>query len=55
MVAAHHHGFRIHEIDTPFSPRHGGRSAFGTRALGPALGVMADFVPALKEYGRKRA
>src|SRR5262245_40610739 len=39
MVAAHHHGYRIHEVDTPFSPRRGGRSAFGTMALGPALGV----------------
>jgi glycosyltransferase involved in cell wall biosynthesis len=55
MVAAHHHGYRIHEVDTPFAPRRGGRSAFGRLALGPALGVAFDFVPALKEYGRKRA
>ena len=55
MVAAHHHGFRIHEVDTPFTPRRKGRSAFGTLALGSALGVAFDFFPALKEYGRKRA
>jgi phenylacetate-CoA ligase len=54
MVAAHHHGFRIHEVDTPFSPRRSGRSAFGALALGPALGVALDFGAALKEYGRKR-
>ena len=54
MVAAHHHGYRIHEVDTPFSPRNGGRSAFGTFALGPALGVAFDFIPALQEYGRRR-
>jgi phenylacetate-CoA ligase len=55
MVAAHHHGYRIREVDTPFSPRSSGRSAFGTFALGPALGVAFDFLPALREYGRKRA
>jgi phenylacetate-CoA ligase len=50
MVAAHHHGYRIHEIETPFRPRHAGRSAFGTLALGPSLAVMLDLPTALREY-----
>jgi len=55
MVAAHHHGYRIHEVETPFAPRRNGRSAFGTLALGPTLGVAIDFLPALREYRRRRA
>jgi phenylacetate-CoA ligase len=55
MVAAHHHGYRIHEMDTPFSPRRFGHSAFGALAIGPALGVALDFGAALQEYGSKRA
>ena len=50
MVAAHHHGYRIHEIETPFRPRHAGRSAFGSVALGPSLAVMLDLPTALREY-----
>jgi phenylacetate-CoA ligase len=50
MVAAHHHGFRIHEIETPFRPRHLGRSAFGSLPLGPSLAVMLDLPAALREY-----
>jgi phenylacetate-CoA ligase len=50
MVAAHHHGYRIHEIETPFRPRHAGRSAFGRLALGPSLAVMLDLPTALREY-----
>lgn len=50
MVAAHHQGYRIHEIETPFRARRSGRSAFGTLALGPALGVAMDLVTALREY-----
>jgi phenylacetate-CoA ligase len=50
MVAAHHHGYRIHEIETPFRRRHVGRSAFGRLALGPSLAVMLDLPTALREY-----
>lgn len=50
MVAAHHHGYRIHQIETPFHPRLRGRSAFGRVGLGPALGVAADLFAALREY-----
>jgi phenylacetate-CoA ligase len=50
MVAAHHHGYRIHEIETPFRARHVGRSAFGRLALGPSLAVMLDLPTALREY-----
>jgi phenylacetate-CoA ligase len=50
MVAAHHRGLRIEEVDTPFHPRRAGKSAFGALALGPALGVAVDFVTALREY-----
>jgi phenylacetate-CoA ligase len=50
MVAAHHHGYRIHEMETPFRPRHVGRSAFGRLALGPSLAVMLDLPTALREY-----
>ena len=50
MVAAHSRGYRIHQVDTPFHPRRAGRSAFGTLALGPALGVAADLLTALREY-----
>jgi len=55
MVAAHHHGYRIHGVETPFRPRRAGRSAFGRLALGPALGVALDFATALREYPRRRA
>ena len=54
MVAAHHRGYRIHELETPFRARHAGRSAFGTFAFGPALGVALDQVTALREYPRVR-
>jgi phenylacetate-CoA ligase len=50
MVAAHHQGYRIHEVDTPFRARRSGRSAFGTLALGPALAVAMDLMTALHEY-----
>ena len=50
MVAAHHKGYRIHEVETPFRARRSGRSAFGSLALGPALGVALDLVTALREY-----
>ena len=50
MVAAHHRGYRIHEVDTPFRSRRSGRSAFGTLALGPAAGVALDLVTAWREY-----
>jgi phenylacetate-CoA ligase len=50
MVAAHHRGYRIREIETPFRARRAGRSAFGTLALGPALGVAMDLLTALREY-----
>jgi phenylacetate-CoA ligase len=50
MVAAHHRGYRIRELETPFGARHAGRSAFGTIALGPAVGVALDLVTALREY-----
>lgn len=52
MVAAHHHGFRIHQLETPFHPRRAGRSAFGRVGLGPALGVALDLFAARREYGR---
>ena len=52
MVAAHHHGFRIHQLETPFHPRRTGRSAFGRLGLGPALGVALDLFAARREYGR---
>jgi len=50
MVAAHHRGYRIHEIETTFRPRRSGRSAFGALALGPALGVALDLPTAWREY-----
>lgn len=50
MVAAHHRGYRIHEIETPFRMRRAGRSAFGSLALGPAVGVALDLVTAWREY-----
>jgi phenylacetate-CoA ligase len=50
MVAANHHGYRIHEIETPFRPRQAGRSAFGRLALAPSLAVMLDLPTALREY-----
>jgi phenylacetate-CoA ligase len=50
MVAAHHHGYRIHQLETPFHPRLRGRSAFGRFGLGPALGVATDLVTAAREY-----
>ena len=50
MVAAHHRGCRIVELETPFRPRRAGRSAFGSLALGPALAVAADLPMALREY-----
>jgi phenylacetate-CoA ligase len=50
MVAAHHHGYRIHQLETPFHPRLRGRSAFGRFGLGPALGVATDLFTAAREY-----
>jgi len=50
MVAAHHRGYRIHEIETAFRPRRSGRSAFGALAIGPALGVALDLPTAWREY-----
>jgi phenylacetate-CoA ligase len=50
MVAAHHHGYRIHQFETPFHPRRRGQSAFGRIGLGPALGVAADLWTAVREY-----
>ena len=50
MVAAHHHGYRIHQIETPFHPRKRGQSAFGRLGLLPALGVAADLATAAREY-----
>jgi phenylacetate-CoA ligase len=50
MVAAHHRGLRIHQVETPFRARRAGRSAFGSLALGPALAVAADLPTALREY-----
>jgi phenylacetate-CoA ligase len=55
MVAAHHRGLRIHEVETPFRPRRSGQSAFGRLALGPTLGVAADLVTALREYPPRRS
>jgi hypothetical protein len=50
MVAAHHRGYRIHEVETSFRPRRSGRSAFGSLALGPALVVALDLLTAWREY-----
>ena len=50
MVAAHHRGYRIHEVETTFNRRRSGRSAFGALALGPALGVALDLPTAWREY-----
>jgi glycosyltransferase involved in cell wall biosynthesis len=50
MVAAHHRGCRIVELETPFRPRRAGQSAFGAFALRPALAVAADLPVALREY-----
>jgi phenylacetate-CoA ligase len=50
MVAAHHRGYRIRQIDTPFAPRRAGRSAFGALPLASAAAVALDLLPALREY-----
>src|SRR5262249_60727148 len=55
MVAAHHRGYRIHGIETPFRPRRSGRSAFGRLPVGPTIGVALDFLTALREYPPRRA
>jgi phenylacetate-CoA ligase len=50
MVAAHHGGYRIHEVDTPFHSRYGGRSAFGALALRPTVAVALDVWHARADY-----
>jgi glycosyltransferase involved in cell wall biosynthesis len=52
MVAAHHHGYRIHEVETDFLPRRRGRSAFGDVPLGAAWAVARDLPTAWQEYRR---
>lgn len=55
MVAAHHHGYRIHEVETPFLPRRKGRSAFGDVPLGATWAVARDLPAAWREYRPNRA
>jgi hypothetical protein len=50
MVAAHHRGYRIQQVETRFSPRRAGRSAFGSLPFGSAAAVALDLVTALREY-----
>jgi phenylacetate-CoA ligase len=54
MVAAHHRGYRISEIDTTFLPRRAGRSAFGEVPLAASLAVLRDLATAWREYGGAR-
>jgi phenylacetate-CoA ligase len=54
MVAAHHHGYRIHEVETAFRPRRRGRSAFGDVPLAAAWAVARDLPTAWQEYRRGR-
>jgi phenylacetate-CoA ligase len=55
MVAAHHHGYQITDVETPFRPRRAGRSAFGRVPVGPTLGVLLDLTTAVRAYPRRRA
>jgi phenylacetate-CoA ligase len=55
MVAAHHHGLTIHQVETPFRPRSAGRSAFGRIPICSTVGVALDLLTALSEYPRTRA
>jgi phenylacetate-CoA ligase len=50
MVAAHHGGLSIAQIETPFHPRMAGRSAFGRWGLRAALAVARDLVTAARQY-----
>lgn len=53
MVAAHHSGYQIHQVDTPFDDRAAGRSAFGRLALGAAAAVAVDLLRATRDYRRR--
>jgi glycosyltransferase involved in cell wall biosynthesis len=51
MVAAHHAGLRIAEVEVPFHPRRAGRSAFGRVPVRATLEVLLDLPAALARYG----
>jgi phenylacetate-CoA ligase len=50
MVAAHHKGYAIREIETPFRPRLAGKSAFAGLPVRAVLGVLRDLPRAFVEY-----
>jgi phenylacetate-coenzyme A ligase PaaK-like adenylate-forming protein/glycosyltransferase involved in cell wall biosynthesis len=53
-VAARAKGYSVLEVETLFQSRHAGHSFLAGKTWSVAFAALADFVPALREYGWRR-